>query len=634
VSQPGDFPGEVLATHTNTVARQTTATQNAVPMTAPVELPRRRHLVGYTVGALCLLLVTIGAIVFLRSRKPARARDKTSATQPLRMIHITTAAGNAISPVFSPDGRAIAFVWDGPDRQRYDLYLQLIGAETPLRLTHNPGGLLGRPAWSPDGTQIAFSRCGGRNDGAYVIPALGGAERKLTEVGCPFSLPRPVVWLSGGEQMLMIDHCSPGGPFGVVSFSLATGNKRCLVPTSAKSTELSFGFSLSPDGRTIATNSLCCGIYTVPLSGGTPKRISDDRVGCDISDFDCSSLMWLPDSKSIVFNSHRTALFSLWRVSAVGGAVEPETTYPAIGNFSKDGRSFVYSEESSSEPPAIWRAELGTEGGPVTGNKSLIKSQYPEVDAQPSPDGNQIVWMSDRTGSGELWLSDRDGEHPVQLTHLERYSGTPRWAPDGKHIAFDSVEFRYSKGGPQIFVIDTEGRNLRQITSGAYDNVVPSWSRDGRFIYFASRRTGNWQLWKHALADGAETQMTQHGGFTGFESSDGRTLYFSKFDQAGIWRIPAIGGAESLVVPDKPGVGFWGHWAVTDSGLYLLDTEAEPKASIVFYRIATGRLSHILTLEKKAARLQPSLSATADGKTVYYTQYDRQSVIKLIEFSR
>ena len=638
VSQAGDFPNRVPKTEAPTTDSGTLAPPTDMPLTVPVESPGRRHLVRHTVGALCLLLfATIGAIVFVRSRGLARMPDKSPTVQPLRIVPITTAAGNAISPVFSPDGREIAFVWDGPDRQRYDLYLQLIGADTPLRLTHNPSGLLGRPAWSPDGTQIAFSRCDGRNDGVYVVPALGGAERKLTEVGCLYSLPGPLVWLSGGEQILMIDHCSPGGSFGIVSLSLATGEKRCLVNTSAKSTDSGFGFALSPDGRTIAfsntTVSLCCDIYTVPLSGGTPKRVgfSDGQVGCNtLTEFNCSGVMWLPDSKSIVFVSNRTTLPSLWRVPVNGGPVERETTYPAIGNFSKDGRSFVYSEESSSEPPAIWRADLGAAGGPVTSNKSLIKSQYPELDAQPSPDGNQIVWMSIRTGSEELWLSDRNGEHPVQLTHLQRYSGTPRWAPDGKQITFDS----YTKGGAQIFVIDTEGRNLRQITSGSYDNVVPSWSRDGRFIYFASKRTGNWQLWKHALADGAETQVTPHGGFTGFESSDGRTLYFSKFDQSGIWSIPAGGGAESLVVPDKPRVGFWGYWAVTDSGLYLLDTEAEPKATIEFYRFATRSFSHVLTLEKKAARLQPSLSATADGKTVYYAQYDRQSVIKLMEFAR
>lgn len=340
--------------------------------------------------------------------------------------------------------------------------------------------------------------------------------------------------------------------------------------------------------------------------------------------------MWLPDSKSLVFVSYRTTLPSLWRVPVNGGPIERETTYPAIGNFSRDGRNFVYSQQTSSQPAAIWRADLAVPGGTVISNKSLIETQYPELDAQPSPDGSQIVWMSMRTGFEELWLSGRNGEHPLQLTHLDRYSGTPRWAPDGKQIAFDS----YTKNGAQIFVIDPEGRNLRQITSGPYDDVVPSWSRDGQSLYFASKRTGNWQIWKHALAGGTETQLTAHGGFSAFESFDGRTIYFSKFDQGGIWSMPASGGAESMLLRDKPQVGYWGHWAVSDTGLYVLDTEAEPRASIEFYRFATTRLSHVLTLEKKAARLQPSLSATADGKTIYYTQYDRQSVIKLEEFAR
>ena len=615
-----------------------TDSDSAPPLAIPPAQQSSRRRAGYAISALCLLLfAAIGAIVFLRGHDLSHSPDGGRAAQPLRIIPITTAAGDAISPVFSPDAREIAFVWDGPERKHYDLYVQLIGSAAPLRLTDNQAGFIGPPAWSPDGAEIAFGRCDGRNDGVYVVPALGGAERKLTEVGCLYAFPGPLVWLPGGKEMLMIDHCSPDGPYGIVSFSLATGDKRCLVNTPAKSTDSGFGFLLSPDGRTLAftntTAALCCDIYTVPLSGVNPKRIafSDGEVGCNtLTEFNCNGFMWLPDSKSIVFVSNRTTLPSLWRVPVNGGPIERETTYPAIGNFSKDGRNFVYSQQTSSQPAAIWRSDLAAPGGPVISNKSLIKTQYPEMDAQPSPDGSQIVWMSIRTGFEELWLSGRDGEHPVQLTHLERYSGTPRWAPDGKQIAFDS----YTKAGAQIFVIDTEGRNLRQITSGGYDDVVPSWSRDGQSLYFASKRTGNWQIWKHALAAGAETQMTQHGGFSAFDSFDGRTIYFSKFDHGGIWSMPASGGAESMLVADKPQVGYWGHWAVSDTGLYVLDTAAEPVASIEFYRFATTHLSHVLTLEKKAARLQPSLSATADGKTIYYTQYDRQSVIKLEEFAR
>jgi hypothetical protein len=81
-------------------------------------------------------------------------------------------------------------------------------------------------------------------------------------------------------------------------------------------------------------------------------------------------------------------------------------------------------------------------------------------------------------------------------------------------------------------------------------------------------------------------------------------------------------------------VGFWGHYAVTTTGIYFLnDDDAEPHPTIEFYKFATSKVSPVLALDEKAARLQPSLSATTDGKTLYFTQYDRQSVIKMMEFA-
>ena len=84
---------------------------------------------------------------------------------------------------------------------------------------------------------------------------------------------------------------------------------------------------------------------------------------------------------------------------------------------------------------------------------------------------------------------------------------------------------------------------------------------------------------------------------------------------------------------DKPQIGYCGHWATTKAGLYLLNAEAEPRPRIEFYDFATRRTSPVLSLEKWPLRLQPSLSATADGRTIYYTQYDQQSVLKMMEFS-
>ena len=585
-----------------------------------------------------IVFAAAGTILVLRAHHGGASREGNQVRPALQIVPVTTAPGDAIAPAFSPDGREIAFAWNGPERKRFDIYVQLLGAPLPLRLTYNKSGLLGPPAWSPDGREIAFSRCDGKNDGVYVVPALGGAERKLTTVGCPGTNPGPVAWLPDGKGMLMIDHCTAAGPFRVVLFSFSTGEKQCLTRSDfPKGFDTGFGLTLSPDGRTVAftlaSATSCCDIYTVSLASGAARHLTtDDQLGCTTLidfEFGCSALMWTPDGKSIVFVSNRTTLPSLWRVAANGGAVERETTYPAIGSFSNDGRRLAYSEQTSAELPAIWSAYLAGAGGAVLTNRKLISSQYPEMDAQPSPDGSRIVWISIRTGFEELWTSSATGENPSQLTRLNRYSGTPRWSPDGKWIAFDS----YSGNSAQIFVVDAEGRNLHSITGGAHSNVAPSWSRDGKWIYFASNRAGSSQIWKHSLESGAEVQLTKDGGLNPSESYDGQTIYFSRFDRAGIWSIPASGGRESLVVADKPQVGYWGHWAMTWAGLYVLNTDAEPRPTIEFYRFATRRISSVLTLEKQPARQHPSLSATADGKTIYYTQYDRQSVIKLMEFS-
>jgi len=618
--------------------RETTGAQNSTSSAAESSVPDRW--LGRSAAILGLfLLVAVGFAAFLLARHTPASRDENQVSSTLQIVPITTAPGDAIFPAFSPDEREIAFAWDGTERRQYDIYVQLVGSDMPLRLTYSKSGLVGYPAWSPDGHEIAFTRCDdGKSDGdVYVVPALGGAERKLTTVSCVDTLPGPLAWLADGKGMLMIDYCSANGPFGVVLFSFATGGKQCLTNSgSLSSSDSAYRFSLSPDGRTIAFTrrvaSVCCNIYAVSLTGGTSRLLTaDTRAGCNtLSEFRCGALMWTPDGKSIVFASNRATLPSLWRVPANGGAIERETTYPTIGDFSKTGRRLVYSEKNSAEVAAIWRADLATAGGPVLGNRKLISSQYPESDAQPSPDGARIVWMSVRTGSEELWSSSAAGENLLQLTRLSRYSGTPRWSPDGKWIAFDT----YTPSGAQIFVVDPEGRNLRSITTGTYDNAVPSWSRDGKSIYFASKRTGGWQVWKHSLENGTEKQLTEHGGFDPFESNDSKAVYFSRFDQAGIWSIPTSGGAVSPVVVDKPQFGYWGYWAMSEPGLYFLDLAADPRPTIEFYRFSTRSISPVLTLDQRPEREEPSLSATMDGRTLYYTQHDRQSVIKMMETSR
>ncbi|HTF64841.1 MAG TPA: winged helix-turn-helix domain-containing protein [Edaphobacter sp.] len=648
VSQPGDTQNDLASsrlTAGSELAGSNTREQSngsiEVPANTPDEKQDRRRLLSRKLALIIVCVVSaIGIAALIRSASLRSAlQPRPSSGEPnvrpsnLSSSILTSAPGDAESPSFSPDGRQIAFVWNGVERTHYDIYVQLVGGDTPLQLTHHKrgDGVPGSPQWSPDGREIAFARCNSERDGVYTVPALGGAERRLTNSPCRDKVAGRPIWTPDSKAMVMLDQCTPGGPRAVVLFSFATGEKRCLATGSQG--DFADDDALSPDGRTVAfsryTDAGYSELYAVPLTGGAPRLVS---AGTNFW-----NPMWTPDGKYIVLYALRGNMLRPWRVPVAGGPLEPEMVYPGVGSISQDGRKLVYSENqaggSSShfDPAIIWRADLSMAGGPVVRTKKLIYSQFMEDAAQPSPDGTRLALQSARSGTNQIWLNSSEGDHPVQLTTIGRFSGTPRWSPDGRWIAFDTRVEDNVHIHSHIYVVDAEGRNLHAITHGDSDNYVPSWSRDGRSIYFASPRTGSRQIWKHSLEDGSERRLTEHGGFDPFESYDGQTIYYSKLDEPGIWSMPASGGSESPVVTGKPQVTYWGHWAVTESGLYLLDVDAEPRPTIEFYSFATRRITPVLSLEESPGDWQPSLSASRDGRTIFYTQYDPQSVIKMVE---
>jgi Tol biopolymer transport system component len=207
--------------------------------------------------------------------------------------------------------------------------------------------------------------------------------------------------------------------------------------------------------------------------------------------------------------------------------------------------------------------------GPSAGPKSpqpepLFKRSAGEQEATLSPDGRRLAFISSRAGVNNIWVSDADGSHPVQLTDFRAHCGSPRWSPDGRRIVFDSIQ----SGSWDVYLVDVDGGTPRRLTAETSEEGTASWSRDGRFLYFRSDRGGTMQLWKMPADGGPAEQLTQGGGYSGYESMDGRFVYYAAHSEGGgIRRVPASGGQEQEVV--KGPVGFQ-DFALGARGIYYL----------------------------------------------------------------
>jgi serine/threonine protein kinase/Tol biopolymer transport system component len=536
-----------------------------------------------------------------------------------------TFRGGVGSFAFSPDDRQIAFLWGGPSLGKSNVYVEVIGGERPLQITHTQSGGISSIEWSPDGRLLSFARCGDEDRGEiHTISPLGGPEQKLTDVACSYG-GVDAAWTPDGSALVLSDPCVPGGPMSIVVYALATGKKRCLATPDSAGTDLGYG-TMSWDGKTVAylenTTMEKGDIYVVPIAGGTPRQITHEGRNESITSFS-------RDNKYIDFTSDRTGHNGItrWRVPVQGGAIEPDPVVTHDGVLSSDGRVLAYQENGGFES-AIWRANLSAPGGKVISKAKIVSGSTSNLGPELSPNGKYVTYTSGLSGAVNIWRSDADGANPTQLTAFGGdLSGTPRWSPDGKLIILDR------RHGPhaQIYMMDGEGRNPHAITAEAsYENNVGSWSRDGKSIYFSSDRTGHWELWKHNLESGVEIQITQHGGFSAFESYDGKDLYYAKFFSSGIWRMPVAGGQEQRVV-DGLATWFWGSWDVTETGLYFLDVDAPLRPAIMFYNFRTHKTNAVFQPEGQTMDSNPSLCVSRDGRTIYYAQYDQNSTIIIMQ---
>jgi Tol biopolymer transport system component len=595
---------------------------------APASRPRWPPRTAAAVAALALLAAAIGLVRLAGTRQEA---SPPVAVEPIEalVVPLTALPGREEHAALSADGLHLAFTWDGGGGNT-DVYQMIVKSSGDvLRLTRDSAPDC-CPAWSPDGTEIAFVRLGESGRGTVlVVPALGGPQRVVTEVAT--WIGTSLSWSPDGNALAVSDRAAASEPFSVFLVDPSGSRRRLTEPGPGTMGDAFARFS--PDGKSVAFARLVVGdilssmeIYTVAAAGGAPRKASRRPLFA-------GGLDWMPDGRRLVFTSGDP--LRPWSLELASGRAEPLPLGPrgvvadrlgvvvseVAGHLgvtvAREGRRMVFSRTKSNND--IWRVPV--EGGP---RGPFAASTMSDDSPQASPDGSLVAFSSTRTGYGEIWLASADGSSPMALTNLRQMSGSPRWSPDGRSIAFDSRPERTS----DIYVVDVPTLLVRRVTTHPAEDVVPSFSRDGRSLYFSSNRDGSWQIYRMPVEGGGAERVTSNGGHAAFESVDGSAVFVSKLDERGVWRLAREGGEEARVAPLR----CWGYWDVTRDGIYTL-SETNPPA-LLFVPFAAGTPRAITALAGAPNCSDWGLSVSPDGQWAYVMESDLQSDLILVESPR
>jgi len=123
--------------------------------------------------------------------------------------------------------------------------------------------------------------------------------------------------------------------------------------------------------------------------------------------------------------------------------------------------------------------------------------------------GQSVAFVSDRGGIPKLFLMNADGTSIQQLDLPDMgYVIDPAWAPNGQLLAFS---WRRPNGNYDIYVMEVATQRILELTRDQGRNERPWWAPDGRHLVFESTRSGSRQIWV-MLADGTQPkQLTQSG---------------------------------------------------------------------------------------------------------------------------
>ena len=476
--------------------------------------------VGVAVGVLAVL--AIAAFLYL---KPAPVTAPPVSRARSMLVRLTN--NNAIDnePAWSPDGTRIAF-WSNRDGGK-EIYVMDADGSNVKRLTNNLADDV-NPSWSPDSRRILFESERDGNQEVYVMDADGGNQIRLTRDN---AADATASWSPDGSLIAFASNRDTGLPYNPYNLDIylmnADGsNVRRIVDDP----EYDVAPQWSPDGRKILFMTGRNGnfdVYVMNADGTEQKNLTADHEKSD------GSPVWSLDGHNIAFSRRIEGKDQIFVMDADGQHLKRVThnsaNHGSLG-WSPDGSKLIFQTDLDGN----W--EIYTIS--IDGELSQVTDDAAE-DLAPdwSPDGKKIAFSSNRNGKQHIYVMNADGSSLTQITNSTAEDTEPAWAPDGKRIVFTSLR----DGNKEIYVMNADGSNPRRLTNDPAANNSPRWSVDNR-ILFTSNRGGQGDIYVMDHEGQNVSRLTTTGATQASWSPDGKNVTFVSRS------LEMIGGAYWLQV--------------------------------------------------------------------------------------
>jgi len=366
------------------------------------------------------------------------------------------------------------------------------------------------PIWSPDGRWVAFQSDRGKQTDLWVVPAAGGPEIRVTDDRDGEELMQ---WLSPTR----LAYLTGGGENSIWALTLADGTERRLTPDSLQV----WGPQPSPDGVQVAFHlshgDKASDIALVPLAGGPIRTLVQGGTNKDFR--------WSPDGTRLAFASDRGGSPDIWVVDAAGGEPRQLTNWPGSEgrpSWNGDGSAIWFASDRDARVSDLWRVPAAggepvrvTHAGAVT-NPSTAPGR-PEVLAtvlgaggqvevvRVKPDGALVPFWRRSNAFGASLLPNGDSVALAEAIPggTLRYRILPMAGRGEGQIVNDSgmvvvgnspdwslVAYQVPNGAVHnLGLLNRKDGSTRRLTTSSFNEESPQFTPDNRTLVFGRTRS-------------------------------------------------------------------------------------------------------------------------------------------------